>query len=135
MISQKGGKLATRIWRHKSGLLARNPLVREGSCRKQPRCQAPAYHPRHLALLTQRKLVSPDLLPNWRVLAQAGQQLCAGRCPSGLSFRKLPVKLLLICQDLRSLLRCCPTGASLRKRGSNFVQDAVLRDCPSGSCL
>jgi len=25
--------------------------------------------------------------------------------------------------------------SSLRKRGSNFVQDAVLLDCPSGRCL
>ena len=32
----------------------------------------------------------------WRVLAGAGQQLCAGRCPSGLSFRTLPVKRLYI---------------------------------------
>jgi len=34
----------------------------------------------------------------------SAQQLCAGRSPSGLSFRTLPVKRLLICRDLRSLL-------------------------------
>jgi hypothetical protein len=62
------------IWRHRNLGCCCDPLVREASCRKQPRCQAPAYQPRHLALLTPRKLVSPDLLPNWRVLAQAPRE-------------------------------------------------------------
>ena len=52
-----------------------DPLVREASCRKQPRCQAPAYQPRHLALLTPRKLVSPEF------------------CPTGASLRKRPATL------------------------------------------
>jgi len=61
-------------------------------------CSRPLQPALQPALLSPRKLVSPDLLPIWRVIAQAGQKLCTGRCPSGLSFRRLPVKRLLICR-------------------------------------
>ena len=68
-----------------------------GTVLQEAACEAPADLPRP-------KKPAP-LLPNWRVLAKAGQQLCAGRCPSGLSFRKLPVKRLQICRDLTQIGR------------------------------
>jgi len=75
-------------------------------------CSRPLQPALQPALLSPRKLVSPDMLPIWRVIAQAGQKLCAGRCPSGLSFRTLHVKRLLICRGLRSLL-CSQVPESL----------------------
>ena len=60
-----------------------------GAVLQEAACEAPADVPR-------LKKPAP-LLPNWRVLAKAGQ--------CGLSFRKLPVKRLLICRDLTQIGR------------------------------
>ena len=102
------------IWRHRNLGCSCDPLVREAWCRKQPRCQAPAYQPRHLALLTPRKLVSPDLLPNWRVLAQAPSNFVQDAL-----LRDCPVKRLLICRDLTQIGTLHSDGSIDKEQATN----------------